>query len=460
MKLAQALPQIISDTLPGPKAKAVLKGRAEYVPQGVSCDYPVVIDKGAGAMLQDVDGNLFLDWVGGVGVLNVGYSQPEVTQAIVEQADRFLHGMVNIVTHQPYVQLAKELSELASVRGTQGNKAFFANSGAETMENGIKIAKSYTKRENIIVFSRAFHGRTMLTMSMTAKKSYGKSIRHVTPGVFRAEYPYAFRSPVPKEEQLNYYVQNLRNVFEEGVLPEDVAAIVLEPVQGEGGFIPAPLDWIKEVRKICDHYGILLLADEIQTGFGRTGKLFASEYWEEVDALPDIIVTAKSIAAGLPLGAVIARKEIMDSVPKGVIGGTFGGNAVACAAGLAVLQVMEEQHLIERSKEIGEVFRETMEELKKDCPIIGEVRGLGGMLGVEFVEDMETKEPATEFVSQLISSCAQKGLIIENAGIYGNVVRFLAPLVITDQQLACGLAIFTQTIKELAANEPFVFCEA
>ena len=460
MELAQALPKIISDTLPGPKAKAILEIREEYVPQGVGCDYPVVISRGAGAMIQDVDGNLFLDWVGGVGVLNVGYSQPAINQAILQQSQSFLHGMVNIVTHQPYVQLAKELSELAKVRETQGKKVFFANSGAETMENGIKIAKSYTNRENIIVFSRAFHGRTMLTMSMTAKKSYGKSIRHVTPGVFRAEYPYAFRSPVPKEEQLNYYVQNLRNVFEEGVLPEAVAAIVLEPVQGEGGFIPAPLDWIKEVRKICDQYGILLIADEIQTGFGRTGKLFASEYWAAVDVQPDIIVTSKSIAAGLPLGAVIARNEIMDSVPKGVIGGTFGGNAVACAAGLAVLQVMKEQNLIERSSYIGEVFHGTLEELKKGYPIIGEVRGLGGMLGVEFVEDPETKEPATEFVNQLIQSCVQKGLIIENAGIYGNVVRFLAPLVITDQQLACGLDIFTQTIKELVAHESFVSNEA
>lgn len=460
MELAQALPKIVSSTLPGPKAKEILALREAYVPQGVSCEYPVVIKKGAGAMLQDVDGNLFLDWVGGVGVLNVGYSQPKVTAAILQQSQQFLHGMVNIVTHEPYVQLAKELSERAKVNAAFGKKVFFANSGAETMENGIKIAKSYTKRENIIVFSRAFHGRTMLTMSMTAKKSYGKSIRHVTPGVFRAEYPYAFRSPVPKEKQLDYYLQNLRNVFEEGVLPEEVAAIVLEPVQGEGGFIPAPLDWTREVRKICDQYGILLIADEIQTGFGRTGKLFASEYWEEVAALPDIIVTAKSIAAGLPLGAVIARSEIMDSVPKGVIGGTFGGNAVACAAGLAVLKVMQEQNLIDRSNAIGQTFRETMEELKKECPVIGEVRGLGGMLGVEFVEDHKTKEPAVEFVNRLIHTCAHKGLIIENAGIYGNVVRFLAPLVITDEQLSTGLEIFTQSIKELAANESVIYSTA
>lgn len=453
MELAQALPKISSETLPGPKAKAVLEARTSYIPQGVSCDYPVVIEKGAGAMIQDIDGNLFLDWVGGVGVLNVGYSQPEISEAVVQQSQKFLHGMVNIVTHQPYVKLAKELSTLAKVREANGKKAFFANSGAETMENAIKIAKSYTKRENIIVFSRAFHGRTMLTMTMTAKKSYGKSIRHVTPNVFRAEYPYPFRSPVPKEEQLNYYMQNLQNVFEEGVLPEEVAAIVLEPVQGEGGFIPAPLNWIRELRKICDQYGILLIADEIQTGFGRTGKLFASEYWEEVAALPDIIVTAKSIAAGLPLGAVIARKEIMDSVPKGVIGGTFGGNAVACAAGLAVLEVIKDQGLIERSNHIGKIFRNTMEELMKECPIIGEVRGLGGMLGVEFVEDTKTKEPAADFVSHLIEDCAQKGLIIENAGVYSNVVRFLAPLVITEEQLTAGLTIFTQTIKELSAGD-------
>ena len=450
MNLANALPKVTSNTLPGPKAQAILDKRNQYVPDGVGCGYPVVIEKGAGAMLQDVDGNLFLDWVGGVGVLNIGYSHPKVLAAIHQQTDQFLHGMVNIVTHQPYINLAERLAELTQVRSTNGNKVFFANSGAETMENAIKIAKSYTKRENIIVFSRAFHGRTMLTMSMTAKKSYGKGIRNSLAGVFRAEYPYAYRAPVPEAEQLAYYSNNLQTIFEEGVLPEEVAAIVLEPIQGEGGFIPAPLPWIKELRKICDQYGILLITDEIQTGFGRTGKLFASEHWAEVGVQPDIIATAKSIAAGLPLGAVIAGKEIMDSVPNGVIGGTFGGNVVACAAGLAVLDALEQENLYERSRLIGERFQQAMENLMQECPMIGDVRGIGGMLGVEFVENPFDKEPAVEFVNQLIKRCAEKGLIIENAGVYGNVVRFLAPLVITDAQLDAGLAIFTTTIKALA----------
>lgn len=453
MNLANALPKITSDTLPGPRAQKVLDKRKEYVPDGVGCGYPVVIEKGAGAMLQDVDGNLFLDWVGGVGVLNIGYSHPKILAAIHQQTDQFLHGMVNIVTHQPYINLAERLAKLTQVRSANGNKVFFANSGAETMENAIKIAKSHTKRENIIVFSRAFHGRTMLTMSMTAKKSYSKGIRNSLAGVFRAEYPYAYRAPVPEAEQLAYYLNNLKTIFEEGVLPEEVAAIVLEPIQGEGGFIPAPLPWIKELRKICDQYGILLIADEIQTGFGRTGKLFASEHWAEVGVQPDIIATAKSIAAGLPLGSVIAGKEIMDSVPSGVIGGTFGGNVVACAAGLAVLDVLEQENLYERSCLIGERFQKAMENLMQECPMIGDVRGIGGMLGVEFVENPFDKEPAVKFVNQLIKQCAEKGLIIENAGVYGNVVRFLAPLVITDAQLDAGLAIFTTTIKAIAANQ-------
>lgn len=454
MSLREALPMIKTTELPGPNAKKVLAKRAEYVPNGVKSMYPVVIENGAGAVVEDPDGNRFIDWVGGVGVLNVGYSHPKVVAAVKAQTEKYIHGMMNIVTHKGYVELAKRLVPHVPVKTADGlKKVFFANSGAEANENAIKIARAYTKRDNIIVFSRAFHGRTLLTVTMTAKRAYSRGMGPLAPGIVRAEYPYAYRAPVSESEMLAYYTQNIKNVFEEGTPADEVAAIILEPLQGEGGFIPAPIEWVRKLREICDQYGILLIADEVQTGFGRTGKFFASCYWQEAGFEPDIIATAKSIAAGVPLSAVIASREIMDGVPNGIVGGTYGGNALACAAGLAVLDVIEEEQLVARSVTIGNQVRETLTALQKKCPLIGEVRGLGGMIGIEFVKDQATREPAPEFVHALILACVAKGLIIENAGVYGNVIRFLAPLVITDEQLAASLAIFTETILELEANE-------
>lgn len=448
------LPRIITPALPGPKAAAVIAKRKEYVPNSVSCAYPVVMEKAQGAIIQDPDGNLFLDWVGGVGVLNVGHAHPQVVAAIKQQSEKYLHGMFNIVTHSGYVNLAEQLAAIAPVKGNGKNKVFFANSGAEVNENAIKIAKNYTGRPNIIVFSGAFHGRTLLTMTMTSKKAYTKGVGPLANGVFRADFPYLYRLPkgISSADALDYYLARLRKVFEECSPADQIAAMVLEPVQGEGGFIPAPLPWIKAIRKICDENGILLIADEVQCGFGRTGKMFASEYWKSVAAAPDIITTAKSIADGLPLGGVIANQKIMDQVPIGVIGGTFGGNAVACAAGLAVLKIFKDEQLLARSQKIGERCIREFKKWQTKYPIIGDVRGLGSMIGIEFVTDRTTKQPATEFVKQLIQLCIKKGLILENAGVYSNVIRFLAPLVITDEQLTVGLSILEESIQELSSR--------
>lgn len=391
------LPKIITETLPGPKAQEVIARRKAATPSAIGCMYPVVIERGEGAMIEDVDGNKFLDWIGGVGVLNIGFSQPEVVEAVKEQADKYFHGMFNIVTHEGYVALAEKLSSIAPVKGEK-KKAFFANSGAEADENAVKIAKAFTKRNNIIVFSGAFHGRTLLTMSMTSKKAYAVGMGPFPDGIYRATFPYYYRNPegMPQEAACDYYIKSIKDVFEQCAPADTIAAIVVEPLQGEGGFIPAPIEWIKAVRQICDENGIMLVADEVQSGFCRTGRMFASEYWAEAGVQPDIISTAKSIAAGVPLSAIIAREEIMEAPAPGTIGGTYCGNALACAASLKTIEIMERDHLADRSLEIGEKVTARYNEWKEKYNVIGDIRGLGGMIGLELVKDQATKEPAPE----------------------------------------------------------------
>ena len=448
--LRDALPEIHTK-LPGPKSAAVIARREAVVPSAIHCGYPVVMKRAEGAIIEDLDGNHFLDWIGGVGVLNIGHCHPEVVAAVKEQADKYFHGMFNVVTHEGYVSLAEKLCEIAPVRGAK-KRAYFTNSGAEADENAVKIAKAFTKRPNIIVFSGAFHGRTLLTMSMTSKKAYAVGMGPFPDGVYRAEFPYLYRRPTGmlEEAAIDYYVEKFQEVFENASPAAYVAAVVVEPLQGEGGFIPAPLPWIKAIRKICDEHGILLIADEVQSGFCRTGRMFASEYWKEAGVEPDIIATAKSIAAGVPLSAIVARDEIMESVPGGVIGGTFGGNALACAASLKTIEIMERDHLADRSLAIGEKVMARYKEwlAKYDC--VGDVRGIGGMIGIEFVEDKASKKPAKALTGAIIAECAANGLLVEGAGIYGNVIRFLAPLVITDEQLEAGLNIFERAIKTCA----------
>ncbi len=445
--LKNALPKIITP-LPGPKAKEVIDRRKEAMPGAIKCGYPCVISRGEGAMLEDVDGNIFLDWVGGVGVLNIGYSHPELIDAVKGQSEKYFHAMMNIVTHEGYIRLAEKLNQIVPVTGTK-RKTMFANSGAEADENAVKIAKSYTGRPNIIVFSGAFHGRTLLAASMTSKKAYASGIGPFPDGIYRAEFPYLYRGPrgYTREEAIDYYIEKLHRVFEEASPPEYVAAIVIEPVQGEGGFVPAPLEWVKAVRLICDRYGILLIADEVQTGFARSGRMFVSNYWEEAGCAPDIITMAKSIAGGIPLSAVTAKEEIFDHVKAGIIGGTYGGNPLACASALKVIEIIERDDLCGRSLEIAKKCGSKFNEWKETYEAVGDVRGIGCMMGMEFVTDKESKTPDAKLVSDIVAHAAEHGLIIESAGVFSNVIRFLCPLVVTDEQLECGLAILESAIR-------------
>ncbi|WP_455803956.1 aspartate aminotransferase family protein [Clostridium butyricum] len=447
--LRDELPKIITEILPGPKAKEVIKRREEAIPRAIKCVYPVVIERGEGAMIEDVDGNRFLDWIGGVGVLNVGFSHPEIIEEVKKQSEKYFHGMFNIVTHEGYVKLAEKLNDIVPVKGDK-KKTYFANSGAEADENAVKVAKAFTKRPNIICFSGAFHGRTNLTMAMTSKKAYAKGLGPFPEGIYRAEYPYLYRKPkgMNEEEAIKYYINSIYKVFEECSPADYIAAIVVEPLQGEGGFIPAPIEWVKAVRKICDENGIMLIADEVQSGFCRTGKMFASEYWKEAGVMPDILATAKSIGAGLPISAIVAREEIMESVLPGTIGGTYCGNPLACAAAIKTIEIMERDNLAKRSLEIGEKVQAVYKKWMDKYEVIGDVRGLGGMIGIEFVTDKQSKTPNGEIVSKIVKNAVEKGLMLENSGTYGQVIRFLAPLVMNDEQLKAGLEIFEEAIKK------------
>lgn len=449
--LRNALPKIVTETLPGPKAKEIIDRRHKAVPDAIGCPYPVVIKRGEGAMIEDVDGNYFLDFVGGVGVLNIGYSVPELVDAVKAQAENYFHGMFNIVTHEGYVELAEKLNEIVPVKGEK-KRTFFANSGAEADENAVKIAKAFTHRDNIIVFSGAFHGRTYLTMTMTSKKAYAKGQGTLAPGVYRAEYPNLYRAPfgLSGDELINYYTDSIYNVFEESADASQIAAIVAEPLQGEGGFIPAPIEWVKALRKICDENGIMLICDEVQSGWCRTGKFFCSERWAEAGAAPDILATAKSIAGGVPLSAITAREEIMEAVPGGTIGGTYCGNPLACASALKVIDIMQKDDYAGKANHIGDIVMKRYESFKEKYECVGDVRGLGAMIGIEFVKDKKSKTPAPEIQKSIIDYCAMHGLIVEGCGTFNNCIRFLAPLCITDEQLNAGLDIMEDGIKSLS----------
>ena len=447
MSLREALPKIVTGTLPGPKGQEIMDRRAKAVPNGIGTAYKAVIKRGEGAMFEDVDGNIFLDWIGGVGVLNIGYSNPECIEAVKEQADKFFHSMFNITTHEGYVALAEKMNEIVPVKGDQ-KKIMFVCSGSEADENAVKIARNYTGRPNIIVFTGAFHGRTSLTMTMTAKKAYAVGMGPFPDGVYRAEFPNLYRAPgnMTEAEAINYYVKKLEDVFIEATPYDACAAIVFEPVQGEGGFVPAPIEWVKAVRKICDEHGILMICDEVQCGWARSGKMFASQYFAEAGAAPDIMTTAKSIGAGLPLSAVTARAEVMDAVTGGTIGGTFGANALSAASALKVAEVMQRDDYPAKAMHIAEVGMKRFNEWKDKYEVVGDVRGLGAMMGVEFVKSKATKEPNAELVGKIVQTAMNNGLLLEAAGTYNNVIRFLCPLCVTDEQMEAGLKIFEDAI--------------
>ena len=425
--------------IPGPRSRELMRLKEQYVANAKSVLAPVFIDRAEGALITDVDGNTFIDLAGGFGVMNVGYSQPAVVEAICRQAQRFTHTDFSVVPYEPYVRLAQRLAGLVPISGPV--KAVFFNSGAEAVENAIKIAKHHTGRRAVIAFEGAFHGRTWMALTLTHKaKPYKAGLGPFVPEVYRAPYPYPYRAPagVTAEEVGEWAYRQLERMLEVTVAPEDVAAIIVEPVQGEGGFVVPPANFLQRVRELCTRHGIVLIHDEVQTGFGRTARMFASEHF---GVEPDLITVAKSIAGGMVLSGVIGRAEVVDSARDTAVGGTYVGNPVACAAALAVLDVFEQQNLLARAEEVGRRFRARFERMQQRFRQIGEVRGLGAMVAMELVRDPETKEPAAEEVNRIIAECVRRGVITARAGLYGNVIRVLAPLVITDDQIdeACDV---------------------
>jgi 4-aminobutyrate aminotransferase / (S)-3-amino-2-methylpropionate transaminase / 5-aminovalerate transaminase len=424
-------------SIPGPRSKEILERKDRVIADPLSIFLPVVIERGEAATLTDVDGNTFIDFTGGVGCLNVGHSNPRVTEAIQEQAANFLHTDFTIVPYELYVTLAERLVESAPISG-QAKAAFF-NAGTEAVENSIKFARAYTKRPAVIAFEGGFHGRTLLSLSLTSKTHpYKAGLGPFAPEVYRLPFAQNYRGPSARDA-----LAALERTLVTNVAAENVAAIVIEPVQGEGGFVVAPPEFLEGVRRICDDNGIVLVVDEVQTGFGRTGKMWGIQHY---DVEPDLMTVAKSIAAGLPLSGVIGRAEIMDAPGDSAIGGTYVGNPVAQAAALAVLDVFEEGALVERAARIGETIRSRMESWHQRWDAVGDVRGLGAMLAIELVHDRDTKDPAPELATAIVEAAAERGLLLLKSGIYSNCIRVLVPLVIGDAELDEALGVWEDAI--------------
>ncbi len=424
--------------IPGPRSLDILRRKREVVADPLSIYAPVVVESARGATITDVDGNTFIDFTGGVGCLNVGHCHPRVVAAVQEQAERFLHTDFSVVPYEVYVTLAERLLELTPISGP--TKAAFFNAGTEAVENAIKFARSYTKRPAVIAFEGGFHGRTLLSLSLTSKvHPYKAGLGPFAPEVYRVPFPNDFRGPDSRAA-----LAALERAFDLQVPAEQVAAIVIEPVQGEGGFVVCPRDFMIALRHLCDEHGIVLVADEVQTGVARTGRFFAMEHY---GVEPDLIIVAKSIAAGLPLSGVVGRAEIMDAPPDSAIGGTYVGNPVAQAAALAVLDVVEEEGLCDRATAIGETIRSRMDDWQSRFEAIGDVRGLGAMLAIEFVHDRDTKEPAPDLATAVVDHAAARGLLLLKAGVYSNVIRVLLPLVIADAELDEALDVWEESVE-------------
>jgi 4-aminobutyrate aminotransferase/(S)-3-amino-2-methylpropionate transaminase len=398
---------------------------------------PIFSAEAHGATITDVDGNTFIDFVGGVGVMNVGHNHPRVVQAVHEQVDHFLHTDFTVVAYELYIELAERLGALVPISGE--TRAAFFNAGTEAVENAVKLSRLHTGRQAVIAFDGGFHGRTWLALTMTSKTHpYKTGLGPFAPEVYRAPFPSSYRGPDAATA-----LKALERMLSTHVSPDHIAAIVFEPQQGEGGFIPADPSFVRGLRELCDEHGILLVADEVQTGFGRTGRMFAMEHF---DVEPDLLIVAKSLAGGLPLSGVVGRADIMDGPHPGAIGGTFIGNPVALAAAIAVLDVLGEEQLVARANVVGDAIRSRMLAWKARWPAIGDVRGLGAMLAIEFVRDAEEKTPAPELAESVIDAALQRGLVLLKAGVYGNCIRVLCPLVIGDAELDEALDVWEEAL--------------
>jgi len=426
----------------------LLEKRNQHVPQGPFNTTSAFIKEAHGAVMVDVDGRELIDFAGGIGVNNVGHCHPKVVAAIRDQAGKFIHTCFHVAMYEPYVELAERLNQLAP--GDFAKMTLFANSGAEAVENAVKVARYATKRPAVICFENAFHGRTLLTMTLTSKvKPYKFGYGPYAPEVYRMPFAYCYRCPFG----LTYpacgtaCADYLEEFFISHVAAEQTAAVIAEPIQGEGGFVTPPPEYFPKLKAICEKHGIALILDEVQSGAGRTGKFFAIDHW---GVTPDIITMAKSFAGGMPLSAVIGRAEMMNASHVGGLGGTYGGNPVSCRAALAVMEILLEDGLMDRAVVLGDTLRERFTDMQERYAIIGDVRGKGPMLAMELVEDRESKKPATDKAKALVSRCFEKGLVLLSCGNFGNVIRTLMPLVITDEQLDKGLTILEESLEEVA----------
>ena len=424
--------------------------RDRHVPKGPSHATPAFIKEARGAVMIDLDGRELIDFAGGIGVMNVGHSHPKVVAAIQDQAAKFTHTCFHVAMYEPYVDLAARLNELSP--GDFHKKTMFANSGAEAVENAVKVARHATGRPAVIALEGSFHGRTLLTMTLTSKvKPYKLGFGPFAPEVYRMPNAYCYRCPFG----LRYpscdvaCADYLEEFFIGNVAPEQTAAVIVEPIQGEGGFVTPPPEYFAKLQAICKKYGIVLVIDEVQTAMGRTGKLFAIEHW---GIAPDVVTTAKSLAGGLPLSAVTGRAELMDGPHVGGLGGTFGGNPVACSAALAVLEVLLGEGFLARAEALGAEMWRRFEALQRRFEIIGDVRGKGPMLAIELVRDRVKKTPASAETKKLVKLCYEKGLVLIACGNHGNVIRTLMPLVITDAQLDRGFEILDASLGEVSAG--------
>jgi 4-aminobutyrate aminotransferase/(S)-3-amino-2-methylpropionate transaminase len=426
----------------GSATEELLARRDRFVARGVASAHPIFADSTDGSALRDVDGKDYLDFTAGISVMNVGHRHPLVVKAVQDQLERFSHPCFQVSMYEPYVALAERLCSLVDL-GEPG-KAIFLTTGAEAIENAVKIARAYTKRQAVVAFTGGFHGRTLLALTLTASgHSYRQNFGPFAPEVYHVPFPYEYRGWSARRS-----LAALAELFDTQVEPDSVAAIVIEPQLGEGGFVPAPAEFLKELRRITAEYGIVLILDEIQTGFGRTGKMFA---FEHSVIQPDLVAVAKSIAAGLPLSGVVGKAAIMDAPLPGGLGGTYGGNPLACAAALAVLDIFERENLVARASDIGRQMRGRLQTLQARFPRIGDVRGLGAMLAIELVKNRESKEPDPVLTESLVTGARERGLLLLKCGPDKNVIRFLPPLTTSTADIDRGLEIVGAVLPEAGA---------
>jgi len=432
------------------KSQALLERRKKIVANGVGVFNTATVIEAKGAIITDADGNELIDFAGGIGVVNAGHCPEPVVAAIKEQADKYLHTSFNVVTYEPYIKLCEELCEI--LPHGEKTKAMLVSTGAEAVENAIKIARQATKRQAVLCFTDAYHGRTMMAMTLTSKIDYKLNCGPFAPEVYRIRYPNYYRYGTGKsiEEFADQELKTLHASKKNLVDPNNLAAIIFEPIQGEGGFNPIPQKYFEGLRDFCDEYGIMLIADEVQSGFARTGN-WAS--WQNYKVVPDISTYAKSMGSGLPIAAVVGKAKIMDAAAPGTIGGTYIGSPICCVAASATIQLMKDIKLNERGAEIGSIVRKRLDDLKRKCSDIGDIRGLGAMMAIEFVKNGGSQKPNGDLCSKIVASCAARGLIILSAGTYKNIIRILSPLVITDDQLSQGLDILEQEILNNSKNQ-------